>query len=181
MRPAAALALALAAAAAAPARGATASDPPAQGAPARPADAPARGAAEQDARQIRAEIEGLHSALERFFADHKIEPVMKHYEALVQYFSPSGQREGRDQIRKRLQVHSARVKDFHTQVSPMTIRVSGDLGWAACAVHEAYTFDGKAGEEDLVSTYVLERKPSGWRIVHEHQSLYLGGEEDAAP
>ena len=177
----AAAALALALAAAAPARGAAASDPPAQGAPATPADSPARAAAEQDARAIRAEIEGLHRALERFFADHKIEPVMKHYADLVEYFSPSGRREGREQIRKRLQAHSARVKDFHTRVSPMTIRVSSDLGWAACAVHEAYTFDGKPGEEDLVSTYVLERKPSGWRIVHEHQSLYLGGEEDAAP
>jgi len=138
---------------------------------------PARATAEGDSREIRAAIEGLHSAMQKFFKDRNIEPVMKYYDGLLEYFSPSGAREGRQQIRKRLQSHAPRVKNFRTQISPMTIRVSGDVGWATCEVHEAYTFDDRPGEEDLICTYVLERKPEGWKIVHEHQSIKMGGAE----
>lgn len=171
---------------------AAAGDPPAPAGPPRaPSTRPApvielppgpREEAERDAREIRTTIEALHQALEQFFSDRKIGPVMAFYDDLTEYFSPSGSREGSSQIRRRLLSHAPRVKNFRTRVSPMTIRVSGNIAWATCDVHEEYTFDGRAGEEDLISTYVLERKPDGWRIVHEHQSLKLeGAGSDASP
>lgn len=141
-----------------------------------------RAAAEADARDIRAAIEGLHRALEQFFKDRKVEPVMVFYDGILQYFSPSGSREGPAEVRKRLLNHAPRVKEFRTRVSPMSIRVSGDVAWATCDVREEYTFDGQRGEEELISTYILERKPQGWRIVHEHQSLkFADGDPDIAP
>jgi len=158
------------------------SPPPPSSSPAppqarQPYDAAAHAAAERDAREIEAAIRGLHSAFESFFQDGKVGPVMEYYDSLVHYFSPSGIREDAKQVRKRLLSHAPRVTRFRTQVSPMTIRVSGDLGWASCEVHEEYVFDGREGEEDLLSTYVLERRPKGWRIVHEHQSLSIGDEQ----
>jgi ketosteroid isomerase-like protein len=179
-------ALAAAAGAAAPrAAPAQTQPPPPAGAPARPGhtyDAAAHAAAERDAREIEATIRGLHSALEGFFQDGKVGRVMEYYDSLIHYFSPAGTREDAAQVRKRLLSHAPRVKSFRTQVSPMTIRVSGDLAWASCEVHEEYVFDGRPGEEDLLSTYVLERRAKGWRIVHEHQSLLLGEEPaEAAP
>lgn len=147
-----------------------------QASPQQQYDAAAHAAAERDAREIEATIRGLHSSLESFFQSGKVEPVMEYYDSLLHYFSPSGTREDARQVRTRLLNHAPRVKSFRTRVSPMTIRVSGDLGWASCEVHEEYVFDGRQGEEDLLSTYVLERRTKGWRIVHEHQSLLLGEE-----
>ena len=136
----------------------------------------ARPASEAEAGEIRAAIEELHRALEAFFTDKKIDPVMRHYDSLVEYFSPSGVREVQKDIRRRLLSHAERVKGFKTQIRPLTVRVAGEIAWATFEVQEQYTFDGQSGEEELISTYVLERKPAGWRIVHEHQSLRLEGQ-----
>jgi len=136
---------------------------------------------EQDARDVRSTVEGLHRAMQQFFSDRKVEPVMKYYEALIEYFSPAGERAGRDGVRSRLLAHAPHVKNFKTQVSPMNIRISGDMAWTTCEVHEQYTFDGEPGEEDLICTYVLEREPRGWKIVHEHQSIRMLDEGAARP
>ncbi|MEE9219308.1 MAG: nuclear transport factor 2 family protein [Acidobacteriota bacterium] len=135
---------------------------------------------DQDARQIRLLIRGLHAAIASFFGGGNIEPVMAYYEALEHYFPPMGEPQDTQAVRARLRKQAPKVKNYRADVGPMKIRIEGALATAVCEVHEQYTFDGKPGVEELMSTYILERRPEGWRIIHEHQSLIMAPPPEAA-
>ena len=134
-----------------------------------------------DAKTIRALVKNLHEEIGRFFVSGKVEPVMEYYAALRTYYPPFGEPQDVGGVRQRLLSHIPRVQSFRTQVGPIQVYISGDLAIATCEVDEQYSFDGNAGNEHLLSTYVLERSTAGWQIVHEHQSMKRSESGPAPP
>lgn len=134
-----------------------------------------------DAEAIRSIVKGLHEVIGGFFSSGKVEPVMEYYTALRSYYPPFGQPQDATAVRERLLSHAPRVQGFRTQVGPIQVYISGDLAIATCEVDEQYSFDGNSATEHLLSTYVFERRPAGWQIVHQHQSMKFSESGPAPP
>ena len=63
-----------------------------------------------------------------------------------------------------------------TKVDDLDVRPRGSLAWAAFTFGaDVVSKEDKSAHLDGRWTMILERRGSGWTVVHEHASVPLGG------
>ena len=133
---------------------------------------PTRPAAQDDVR-IEEMIGSLFSGLARAYNGAGVNTdslIDAYYENDVRYVTPWGSTEPLDTTKVRLRNAKNHIKDFDHRVENMQVKSYGDAAYAYFILRQTYQVDGQLLEEYLPTTLVLERRGSGWKIVHAHRS-----------
>jgi ketosteroid isomerase-like protein len=127
----------------------------------------------QDEAEILQEITSLYNGLERAYnlggmnTDSLIDA---YYEHDVQYVTPWGSTEPLDSTKTRLRNAIGHMKNYSHRIESEKVKSYGDVAYAYFVLRQNYDVDGTLLDEYLPTTLVLERRGSGWKIVHAHRS-----------
>ena len=127
----------------------------------------------QDNGQIEEEISRLFLGLSQAFNGAAINTDSlfdAYYERDVRYVTPWGSTEPLDSTKARLRNAIHHVRDFTYRMEGMQVKSYTDAAYASFVLRQNYQVDGNPLEEYLPTTMVLERRGSGWKIVHVHRS-----------
>lgn len=127
--------------------------------------------------QGEAQLEELISSLYRGFASAYNERgintdslIDAYFDKGTQYVAPWGSTEPIDSTKARLRSAGTHVKDYSAHIEAMKSKTYGDVAFAFFILRQNTTVDGTLLEEYLPTTFVLERRGAGWKVVHAHRS-----------
>ena len=63
------------------------------------------------------------------------------------------------------------MKDYSAHIEALQVKSYGDGAYAFFILRQSTKVDGTLLEEYLPTTIVLERRETGWKIVHAHRSM----------
>ena len=127
--------------------------------------------------QSEAQIEELVSSLYQGFARAYNEGgintdslIDAHYDKGIHYVTSWGWTEPIDSTKARLRNALAHVKDYSASIEGLQVKTYGEGAYAFFILRQNTKVDGTLLEEYLPTTLVLERRETGWKIIHAHRS-----------
>lgn len=132
----------------------------------------ARATAQAEA-QIQEMISSLYSGFTRAYNDGGVNTdslIDAYYDKDVHYVTSWGWTEPIDSTKARLRYAAAHVKNYTPHIESLQVKSYGDGAYAFFILRQTTTVDGTLLEEYLPTTFVLERRGTGWKIVHAHRS-----------
>jgi hypothetical protein len=129
--------------------------------------------AAQGEAQIEEMISSLHQGFARAYNERGINTdslIDAYYDKGIRYVAPWGWTEPIDSTKARLRNAAAHVKDYRAHIEGLQVKVYGDGAFAFFILRQSTNVDGTNLDEYLPTTFVLERRETGWKIVHAHRS-----------
>jgi hypothetical protein len=121
-------------------------------------------------------VRNYHQAL-RMIYDHaplNLDSLMDAYfDRDMYYVTYWGITEPIDSTKARLRRALPLIKDSQNRFEEVTVKTYGQSAYLFFTLRQNYTLDGRQMEEYLPTTYILERRGDGWKIVHAHRSADL--------
>jgi hypothetical protein len=126
-----------------------------------------------DEAQIREMITSFHSGLSRAYNQGGISTdslIDAYFEKGTNYVAPWGWTEPIDSTKARLKKAVAHVKEYSARIEGVQVKSMGEAAYAFFIIRQNTNIDGFLLEEYLPTTFVLEKRGDGWKIVHAHRS-----------
>lgn len=126
-----------------------------------------------DGAQIEEMVSRLYAGMERAYNDGSANSdslINANYDKDVLYITPWGWTEPLDSTKARLRNACGHVRDYSHRIESLQVKVFGDAAYAFFILRQQYTVDGGQLDEYLPTTFVLERRGAGWKIIHAHRS-----------
>ena len=130
-------------------------------------------AAADDEAKIEELVSRLYAGMERAYNVGGINSdslINASFENDVFYVTPWGSTEPLDSTKARLRNAFGHVKNYSHRIESMKVKSFDSSAYAFFILRQEYTVDGGQLDEYLPTTFVLERKGGGWKIVHVHRS-----------
>lgn len=127
----------------------------------------------QDETQIEEMIHALYKGYARAYNEGGIDTdslIDAFYDKGIRYITSWGWTEPIDSTKSRLRNAKVHVKNYGARVEDLNVKSYGTGAYVFFILRQNTTLDGTLLEEYLPTTLVLERKESGWKIVHAHRS-----------
>lgn len=131
------------------------------------------GAVSNDVAMIDQSIVQYHHSLHRAYngafmnTDSLMEQLFDQNGYYVTYWGLS---EPFDSTKTRLRNAVPLIKNYENRLEGLTIKVYGDGAYAFFILRQTYTLNGILMDEYLPTTYILERRGEGWKVVHSQRS-----------
>jgi hypothetical protein len=122
------------------------------------------------------QIHSLYRGLSQAFRGMPVDTdslLDAHFVADVYYVTYWGTAEPIDTTKSRFRRAKQLMKDYENRVEVIQAKVSGDLGYAFFILRQSYTLNGNRMEEYLPTTFIFERRPEGWKVIHAQRSADL--------
>jgi hypothetical protein len=129
--------------------------------------------AAQGEAQIEQMISSLYSGFTRAYNERGINTdslIDVYYDKGIHYVTSWGWTEPIDTTKARLRNAMAHVKDYSAHIEGLQVKTYGDGAYAFFILRQNTKVDGTLLDEYLPTTFVLEKRESGWKIVHAHRS-----------
>jgi len=129
--------------------------------------------AAQGEAQIQEMISSLYNGFARAYNEGGINTdslIDVYYDKGIHYVTSWGWTEPIDTTKARLRNATAHVKDYSAHIEGLQVKTYGDGAYAFFILRQSTNVDGTLLEEYLPTTLVLERRGTGWKIVHAHRS-----------
>jgi hypothetical protein len=88
----------------------------------------------------------------------------------VYYVTYWGNTEPIDSTKLRVRKAIPLIKDYEYRLEGLQVKVFGEGAYAFFILRQTYTLNGNIMDEYLPTTYILERKENGWKVVHSQRS-----------
>ena len=135
-------------------------------------DDQARASAQSEA-QIQEMISSLYAGFAHVYNGGGINSdslIDAYYDKGIHYVTSWGWTEPIDSTKARLRNAAAHVKEYSAHIEGLQVKTYGDGAYAFFILRQNTKVDGAPLEEYLPTTFVLERRETGWKIVHAHRS-----------
>jgi ketosteroid isomerase-like protein len=132
-----------------------------------------RGSTNQDEAQIREMISSLYRAFDRAYNAGGVNTdslVDAYYDKDIHYVTSWGWTEPIDTTKARMRKALAHVKEYSAHIESLLVKTYGDGAFAFFILRQSTNVDGTLLDEYLPTTFVFERRGTGWKIVHAHRS-----------
>jgi hypothetical protein len=126
-----------------------------------------------DEAQIQEMISSLYRAFDRAYNIGGINTdslVDAYYDKDIHYVTSWGWTEPLDTTKARMRNAVAHVKEYSAHIESLQVKTYGDGAYAFFILRQSTNVDGTLLEEYLPTTFVFERRGTGWKIVHAHRS-----------
>lgn len=123
----------------------------------------------QQELEIKAVVYGLHASLDHAYSTQTVDTdsLIEHYYAPDTYYvTPWGNTEPLDSTKWRIRTTKSRIKEYQYSIENLRVRTFNSGGYAFFILRQAYAIDGYMLDEYLPTTFILERREEGWRIIH---------------
>jgi ketosteroid isomerase-like protein len=123
--------------------------------------------------QIQAMVTSLYEGYARAYNEGGISTdslIDAYYDKGIHYVTPWGWTEPIDSTKARLRRAVSLVKQYSAHLEAWQVKSYGDGAYAFFILRQSTIVDGKALDEYLPTTFILERRGTGWKIVHAHRS-----------
>jgi ketosteroid isomerase-like protein len=129
--------------------------------------------ADKSEAQIKEMISSLYQGFARAYNEGGISTdslIDSYFDKGVYYVTPWGWTEPIDTTKARLQTAAPHVREYSAHLESLKAKTYGDGAYAFFILRQGTKVDGTLLEEYLPTTFVLERRGAGWKIVHAHRS-----------
>jgi hypothetical protein len=130
----------------------------------------------RDTQAVESVIHSYCSGLRRAYQGAPVNTdslVNAHFDQNVYYVTYWGTTEPIDTTKSRLKRALPMLKGYENRVEVVRTKVYGDVAVVFFILRQSYTLNGNPMDEYLPTTYVLERREDGWKVVHAHRSADL--------
>ncbi|HAV21945.1 MAG TPA: hypothetical protein DCX46_00285 [Bacteroidetes bacterium] len=127
----------------------------------------------EDKAAVEKTITQFHRVLEAAYQGKNVDlsaAIEKTFDHEARYVTYWGVEEPIDTTRQRMLYGVGNVENYMNSVENIESRVYGAGAVVSCIVRQEYTLQGHQIDEFLPTTYVLEKKDDGWRVVFTHRS-----------
>jgi len=129
--------------------------------------------AAQGEAQIEEMISSLYNGLTRAYNVGGVNTdslVDAYYDHGTHYVTSWGWTEPIDTTKARLRNAMAHVKDYSVHIEGLQVKTYGEGAYAFFILRQNTQVDNMLLDEYLPTTLVLERRGTGWKIIHVHRS-----------
>jgi hypothetical protein len=130
-------------------------------------------ASSQAETQIQAMFTSLYEGYARAYNEGGISTdslIDAYYDKGIHYVTPWGWTEPIDSTKVRLRRAVSHVKQYSAHLEAWQVKSYGDGAYAFFILRQSTVVDGKPLDEYLPTTFILEKRDTGWKIVHAHRS-----------
>jgi hypothetical protein len=132
--------------------------------------------AKADAALLGQRVESLYHGLRQAFRGAAVNTdslLDAHFAPDVYYVTYWGTAEPIDTTKARFRSAKPLMKEYENHVELIQSKVSGDLGYAFFILRQNYMLAGRQMEEYLPTTFIYQRRPDGWKVIHAQRSADL--------